>query len=46
MDYYLAINKLIERSQRRICMSALYLGTGKLEQYMMEKLDRQIQANE
>jgi hypothetical protein len=31
MDYYLALNKLIEQSQKRVCMSALYLGTGKLE---------------
>ena len=44
MDYYLALNRLIEMSQRRISMSALYLGTGKLEQFMMSKLDRQLEA--
>jgi len=46
LDYYLAMNKLIENSRKRICMSALYLGTGKLEQYLLEKVDRQLQANE
>ena len=40
MDYYLALNKLIQSSRQRISMSALYLGTGKLEQYLVEKIDR------
>ena len=40
LDYYLALLKLIEQSRHRISMSALYLGTGKLEQYLLEKLDR------
>lgn len=31
VEYYLALHKLIERSQKRISMSSLYLGTGKLE---------------
>ena len=40
LDYYLALNKLIQNSKKRISMSALYIGNGKLEQYLVEKLDR------
>jgi phosphatidylserine/phosphatidylglycerophosphate/cardiolipin synthase-like enzyme len=40
VDYYLALHKLIEQSQQRISMSALYLGTGKLEEFLLEKIDR------
>ena len=46
VEYYLALHKLIERSERRISMSALYLGTGKLEQYLLAKVDRQIEAKQ
>ena len=39
-DYYLALHKLTSQAERRICMSALYLGTGNLEKYLVEKLQR------
>lgn len=31
VDYFLALNRLTSKSKHRISMSALYLGTGKLE---------------
>jgi len=46
MDYYLALHKMIERSRKRISMSALYLGTGKLEEFLVEKLMRQTNIHE
>jgi len=45
IDYYLALHKLTASSKHRISMSALYLGTGKLEKYLLSKLDNQLQAN-
>ena len=43
LDYYLALNKLIQSSKKRISMSALYVSSGQLEQHMLENLDKQIQ---
>ena len=38
MDYYLALHKLANDAEQRISMSALYIGTGKLEKYLVNKL--------
>lgn len=46
IDYYLALHKLTSESKQRISMSALYLGTGKLEKYLLEKLDTQMATNQ
>ena len=46
LDYYLALHKLTASSTQRISMSALYLGTGKLEKYLLEKLDSQLAGNQ
>ena len=46
IDYYLALHKLTSESRKRISMSALYLGTGKLEKFLLEKLDNQIELNQ
>ena len=32
-------------AKERISMSSLYLGTGKLEQFLVERLNRQIKGN-
>ena len=45
VDYYLALHKLTKQAQLRVAMSALYLGTGKLEQYLVERLDNKLQTN-
>jgi CDP-diacylglycerol--glycerol-3-phosphate 3-phosphatidyltransferase len=45
IDYYLAMHKLTAQSKHRISMSALYLGTGKLEKFLMEKVDSQLEHN-
>ena len=44
-DYYLALHKLAGDAERRICMSSLYLGTGNLEKYLVEKLSKCTQQN-
>ena len=46
VDYYLALHKLTKQAQLRVAMSALYLGTGKLEQYLIERLDNKLQTNQ
>ena len=43
VDYYLALHKLTRQARERICMSGLYLGTGKLERYLVEKLDNKLE---
>ena len=45
-DYYLALHKLAGDAERRISMSALYLGTGNLEKYLVEKLTKCTRQNE
>lgn len=45
-DYYLALHKLAGDAQKRITMSALYLGTGKLEQYLVEKVSKRTKEEE
>ena len=42
MDYYLALHRLANDAERRISMSALYIGTGKLEQYLVNKLEKKL----
>ena len=44
-DYYLALHKLLNDAERRVSMSALYLGTGNLEKYLVEKLTKRTQQN-
>ena len=44
-DYYLALHKLADDAEKRISMSALYLGTGNLEKYLVEKLAKRTRAN-
>ena len=44
LDYYLALHKLIAQSEKRICMSALYLGTGKLENFLLSKIENQLDS--
>ena len=44
-DYYLALHKLASDAERRISMSALYLGTGNLEKYLVEKLSKRVKEN-
>ena len=41
-DYYLALHKLIKQSTRRISMSALYLGTGKLELFLLDRISKKL----
>ena len=41
-DYYLALHKLSGDAEKRISMSALYLGTGNLEKYLVEKLSKKV----
>ncbi len=45
-DYYLALHKLTNEATHRISMTALYLGTGKLEKYLVQKLNTKIKTNE
>lgn len=45
-DYYLALHKLANDAEHRISMTALYLGTGKLEKYLVEKLQAKLQKND
>ena len=42
MDYYLALHRLANDAEKRISMSALYIGTGKLEKYLVNKLQQKI----
>jgi len=42
VDFYLALHKFTKESQLRISMSALYLGTGNLEKYLVERLDNKL----
>ena len=44
-DYYLALHKLANDAEKRISMSALYLGTGKLEKYLVNKLDKKMKSD-
>ena len=44
-DYYLALHKLANDAERRISMSALYIGTGKLEKYLVNKLDKKMMSD-
>ena len=44
-DYYLALHKLMLESQFRINMSALYIGTGKLERFLLDRLNSKILLN-
>ena len=44
-EYYLALHKLAADAEQRISMSALYLGTGKLEKYLVEKLNQKVKNN-
>jgi len=44
LDYYLALHKLANNAEQRISMSALYLGTGKLERYLVDKLNKKMQV--
>lgn len=51
MDFYLAIivnidvilKKLIKQAKERICISSLYLGTGKIEQFLVDELLKALQ---
>ena len=45
-DYYLALHKLANDAEHRISMTALYLGTGKLEKYLIEKLQSKMQKSD
>ena len=45
-DYYLALHKLVNDAQQRISMTALYMGTGKLEKYLVEKVQAKIRDND
>ena len=45
-DYYLALHKLSNQATHRISMTALYLGTGKLEKYLISKLNSKVKTNE
>ena len=38
IDYYLAILKLIRSTKERICISSLYLGTGKMEEFLVDEI--------
>ena len=42
-EYYLALHKLVKESKKRISMSALYIGTGKMEQYLVESINKKIE---
>ena len=44
-DYYLALHKLLLESQFRINMSALYLGTGYKEKFLLNRLIRKTMEN-
>ena len=44
-DYYLALHKLMLESQFRINMSALYIGTGKLEKFLLDRLNNKVLLN-
>ena len=44
-DYYLALHKLAKDAEKRISMSALYLGTGNLEKYLVERISKKVDAN-
>jgi hypothetical protein len=45
-DYYLALHKLCNEATHRISMTALYLGTGKLEKYLVEKVNNRLQTED
>eukprot|EP00347_Sterkiella_histriomuscorum_P003103 403365574 len=45
VDYYLALHKLAKQSELRISMSALYMGTGNLEKYLVERLDKKLETS-
>jgi len=44
-DYYLALNKLILDSKFRINMSALYIGTGKKEKFLLDRINSKLESN-
>jgi len=39
-DYYLVLNWLIGKTKNRISMSSLYLGNGKLEKLIIDKMEK------
>ena len=44
-DYYLALNRLILSSEFRINMSALYIGTGNKEKFLIDRLGQKLKNN-
>jgi len=43
-DYYSALNKGIEKASQRIILSALYMGTGDMEKFLLHQISQRIHS--
>jgi CDP-diacylglycerol--glycerol-3-phosphate 3-phosphatidyltransferase len=44
-DFYLSMIKLIKSAKERIVISSLYLGTGKMEEFLVDQLYKALNSN-